>query len=126
MDDWVAAADEHHVISVAELHGAGLCPAQIATLVARGELTSLARGWYAATTPDSPEERHVLTTWAMLRAHEDRTIAAHHSALLLLGTAHLPAGPRARTPRPPRTRVASRAGRDSASVERFPWRLRTP
>jgi very-short-patch-repair endonuclease len=85
MEEWVAAADEHDVISVAELHDAGLCPAQIASCVVRGQLTSLARGWYAATSPIDPEHRHVLTTWAMLRAHEDRTVAAHHSALLLLG-----------------------------------------
>ena len=116
MDDWVAAADDHHVISVAELHHAGLCPAQIATLVARGELTSLSRGWYAATTPDSPEHRHVLTTWAMLRAHEDRTIAAHHSALLLLGLpTYRPDLGRVRlvrrTPGSPRARTGLSVGR---------------
>jgi very-short-patch-repair endonuclease len=116
MDDWVAAADEHHVISVAELHNAGVCPAQIANLVARGELRSLARGWYAATSPDSPEHRHTLTTWAMLRAHEGRAIAAHHSALLILGLPTYRADLERvrlvrRTPGSPRTRPGLSVGR---------------
>jgi very-short-patch-repair endonuclease len=116
MDDWVAAADEHHVISVAELHGAGLCPHQIANLVARGELTNLSRGWYAATSPDSLQHRHTLTTWAMLRAHEGRAIAAHHSALLLLELpTYRPDLDRVRlvrrTPGSPRTRPGLSVGR---------------
>lgn len=85
MNDWALAADGYGIVSMLELRRAGLTSAEIEALVRRGLLTRLARGWYAVHTPVSAEHRHVLTTRAMLRAHEGRAVAGHHSALLLLG-----------------------------------------
>jgi Transcriptional regulator, AbiEi antitoxin len=85
MDHWAAAADEHGLLTTADLHAAGLNVREITALTQEGQLTSLARGWYAVGVLDDAEHRHVLTTRAMLRAHEGRAVAAHHSALLLLG-----------------------------------------
>ena len=67
-------------------------------------------------TPASSEERHRLTTRALLRAHGGRAVAAHHSALILqdlptfrakLGTVRL----NRVTPGPPRTRLGLSMGR---------------
>jgi very-short-patch-repair endonuclease len=85
MDLWAVAADEHRLLTTADLHSAGLSVREITALTKQGRLTSLARSWYWMGTPDNAEHRHVLTTRAMLRAHEGRAVAAHHSALLLLG-----------------------------------------
>jgi very-short-patch-repair endonuclease len=85
MYHWALAADQHGIVSMLELRRAGLTSAEIEALVRNGQLTRLARGWYALQPPVSAENRHVLTTRAMLRAHERRAVAGHHSALLLLG-----------------------------------------
>jgi hypothetical protein len=76
-------ADEHGIIAVADLRRAGVDGHTVRSLVKAGELTFLARGWYACGSPAGADERHVLTTRALLRAHEDRAVAGHHSALLL-------------------------------------------
>jgi Transcriptional regulator, AbiEi antitoxin len=85
MYGWQLAADEHGILDVADLRRAGFDSHAVTDLVRAGELHPLARNWYVCVAPATPEERHCLTTRAMLRAHEDRTIAGHHSGLLLLG-----------------------------------------
>jgi very-short-patch-repair endonuclease len=85
MDLWAAAADEHGLLTTADLHAAGLNVRDVSALAAAGRITCLARGWYAVGAPTDADHRHVLTTRAMLRAHEGRAAAAHHSGLLLLG-----------------------------------------
>lgn len=84
MERWELTADEHGVIALDDLHDAGLATRDIAALARRGHITRLARGWYAAGSPGTAEKRHVLETRAMLRAHEGRAVASHHSGLLLL------------------------------------------
>jgi hypothetical protein len=84
MDGWRLAADEHGILDVADLRRAGLDSHGVTALVQTGELTALARGWYACEAPATPEDRHILASRAMLRAHGDRTVAGHHSALLVL------------------------------------------
>ena len=78
-------ADHHGIISVADGRRAGLGAPDLERLVREGQLVSLARGWYAVGSPETPEERHALVTRAMVRSHEGRAVASHHSALCLLG-----------------------------------------
>ncbi len=85
-------------------------------MVGSGRLTSLTRGWYALTAPESPEARHVLTARALLRARRGQAIAAHHSALLMLGLPTYRADLSRvrlvrRTPGPTRTRDGYSLGR---------------
>ncbi len=116
MDPWTGTTDEHGVIALADLHKAGLDVRGIEKLTKSGALTRLSRGWYAVGMPASPEERHRLTTRALLRAHGDRAVAAHHSALILheLPTFHAELGTvrlNRVAPGPPRTRPGLSLGR---------------
>ena len=116
MDLWAAAADEHQLLTTADLHAAGLSVRDVTALATAGRITCLARGWYALGTPTDADHRHVLTTRAMLRAHEGRAAAAHHSALLLLGLPTFRADLTRvrlvrRTSGSPRTRVGQSLGR---------------
>jgi very-short-patch-repair endonuclease len=79
------AADSHGIVSRADLGAAGLRSRDIARMSQTGMLTVLARGWYAVGPVAVEDERHVLTVRAMLRSHEGRAVAGHHSALLVLG-----------------------------------------
>lgn len=85
MEEWRLVADRFGVASTADLARAGLGTSDVSSLVGRGELTRLARGWYALGVPATPERRHVLVTRAQLRAHEGRAVGAHHSGLLVMG-----------------------------------------
>ncbi|HVD21612.1 MAG TPA: hypothetical protein VNC23_00840 [Lapillicoccus sp.] len=116
MDDWMHATDRHGIASVADLRGAGLGRRAIVDLVKQAMLTPLAHGWYAAGPIHDEQERHVLTTRAMLRSHGGRVVAGHHSGLLLLVLPTLGADLGVvrlsrRTPGPTRTRPAVRLGR---------------
>ncbi len=116
MDDWLHATDRHGVASVADLRGAGLGRRTVMAMVKAGVLTPLTHGWYASGPVPDDGERHVLTTRAMLRSHEGRAVAAHHSALLLLGLPTLGADLRVirmarRTPGPTRVKPSLRLGR---------------
>ena len=84
MEIWAAAADEHGLLTTSDLHTAGLNVRDIAALTRQRLITRLARNWYALGTPADADDRHVLTTRAMLRAHGGRAVAGHHSGLLLL------------------------------------------
>jgi len=117
MSQLTALADRHGLLSNEDARRAGIEPKDLARLAKAGELTSLARGWYAVgSPPKSPEARHHLLTRAMLRSHEGRAVAAHHSALTLLGLPAFRADwQTARlnrvTPGSPRTREGLRLGR---------------
>jgi hypothetical protein len=116
MDDWMHAADSHGIVSRADLGAAGLRPRDIARLRGVGSLTALARGWYAVGPISREDERHVLTVRAMLRSHEGRAVAGHHSALLMLGLPTLDADLQVvrlnrRTPGPTNTTPRVRLGR---------------
>jgi hypothetical protein len=116
MDDWMHAADSHGIVSRADLGAAGLRARDVARLRAAGSLTALARGWYAVGPIPHDDERHVLTVRAMLRSHEGRAVAGHHSALLMLGLPTLGADLQVvrlsrRTPGPTNTTPRVRLGR---------------
>ena len=125
MDDWMHATDGHGIASVADLRGAGLGRRTVVAMVKAGVLTPLAHGWYASGPVVDETERHILTTRAMLRSHEGRAVAGHHSALLLLGLPTLGADLGVvrlsrRTAGPTNTRPSLRVGRavpTSFSVE---------
>lgn len=89
MNDWMHAADDHGIISLATLRDVGLRPREVAAMRRSGSLTALARGWYAIGPVSDDTERHLLTTRAMLRSHKDHALAAHHSGLIFLGVATL-------------------------------------
>ena len=114
--DWMNAADQHGIVNLADLRDAGLPRRDVAHLVRRGELTRLARAWYAVGPVQDDEERHVLATRAALRSHSGRAVAGHHSALLLMGVPTYQADLRAvrlsrRTPGPTSTTPTLRLGR---------------
>jgi very-short-patch-repair endonuclease len=114
--DWMNAADQHGILSLADLRAAGLGHRQVLSLARRGEVTRLARGWYAVGPVPDAEERHVLATRAALRSHGGRVVAGHHSALLLLRLPTYRADLAAvrlsrRTPGPTSTTASIRMGR---------------
>ena len=116
MDDWMHAADSYGIVSRADLGAAGLRPRDIARLRGVGSLTALARGWYAVGPIPQEDERHISTVRAMLRSHEGRAVAGHHSALLMLGLPTLGADRQVvrlsrRTPGPTNTTPRVRLGR---------------
>jgi hypothetical protein len=116
MDGWKLTADGHGIVAVADLRRSGLDAHDVRALVAEGEISALARGWYCLGQPSSPEHRHVLTTRAFLRAHEGRALAGHHSALLVMELPTFRADLKVvrlsrRTPGSPRTRQNQRLGR---------------
>jgi hypothetical protein len=116
MDEWALAADRHGIAATADLRRAALGAGQIESLVAARELTPLARGWYAVGVPNGPEDRHILTTRALLRARPGQLVASHHSALLILGLPTYRADLSRvrlarRTPGPTRTRAGYSVGR---------------
>jgi very-short-patch-repair endonuclease len=116
VDEWMNATDRHGLASVADLRGAGLGRTAVVALVKAGSLTPLTYGWFASGPVVDETERHILTTRAMLRSHEDRAVAAHHSALLLLGLPTLGADLGVvrlsrRAPGPTRVRPTLRLGR---------------
>ena len=116
MTSWTLAADEYGILSIADTRAAGLTAKDVAALTRSGELTSLSRGWYAVSSPGTPEARHVLLTRAVLRAHEGRAVAAHHSALCMLGLPTFRADLTTvclsrRSPGPNRTRKGLKLGR---------------
>ena len=116
MDDWMHATDGHGIASVADLRGAGLGRRTVVAMVKAGVLTPLTHGWYASGPVVDDTERHILTTRAMLRSHEGRAVAGHHSALLLLGLPTLGADLGVvrlsrRTAGPTRVRPSLRIGR---------------
>jgi very-short-patch-repair endonuclease len=114
--DWMSAADQHGILDLADLRRAGLPGRDVARLVRRGELTRLARGWYAVGPIPDERDRHVLATRAALRSHGGRAVAGHHSALLMLAAPTYQADLGAvrlsrRTPGPTSTTAALRLGR---------------
>lgn len=116
MDGWELSADRDGIASMADLRRAGLDHRDIHRLVRAGRIVTLARGWLALRQPESDEAKHVLATKAMLRSHEGRAVAGHHSGLLLLGLPTYRADLSVvrlirRDPGSPRTRAGLRLGR---------------
>jgi len=85
MPDWMHAADDHGILALRDLVAAGLTPRDVARLGRTGDLTKLARSWYAIGPVPDGEELHVLSVHAMLRSHEGRAVAGYHSGLIRLG-----------------------------------------
>ena len=77
-------ADDLGVLGIAELHQVGLGPAQLRRLVRAGELSHLRRGWYAVSSPASPEQAHLQRLRAVERTYAGTAVASHHSELLRL------------------------------------------
>ena len=116
MDEWLLVGDRHGIASTADLARAGLRPSEIAALAAAHRLTPLVRGWFSVRAPTTPEERHALTTRALLRARPGQAVAGHHSALVVLGLPTYRADLNQvrlsrRTPGPTRQRAGYRVGR---------------
>jgi hypothetical protein len=114
--DWMNAADQHGILNLTDLREAGLEHRDVVRLARHGELTRLARGWYAVGPIHEERERHVLATRAALRSHGGRAVAGHHSALLLMGLPTYQADLTAvrlsrRTPGPTSTTPTLRLGR---------------
>ncbi len=85
MPDWMHAADDHGIVTLHDLKSAGLTPRDVSRLRRSGELTKVARSWYAVGPVPDDEDRHVLATQAMLRSHGGRAVAGSYSALLHWG-----------------------------------------
>lgn len=95
MDDWRAIADGDGIFHATTARAVGLSTRDLARLVAKGDVIRLARGWYCLALPpldpdlDHPAERrrqlHAAQTRAQVLAHEGRSVASHHSALVLHG-----------------------------------------
>ena len=116
MDEWLLVGDDHGIASAADLGRAGLRASEVAALVTAHRVTPLIRGWYALTAPASGEERHILTTRALIRARGGQVLAAHHSGLLIVGLPTYRADLTLvrlsrRTPGPTRQRAGYRLGR---------------
>lgn len=114
--DWMNAADQHGILNLTDLREAGVEHRDVVRLARHGELTRLARGWYAVGPIHEERERHVLATRAALRSHGGRAVAGHHSALLLMGLPTYQADLTAvrlsrRTPGPTSTTPTLRLGR---------------
>jgi hypothetical protein len=93
MEGWEALADGHGILGAGHASAAGLTPRDRRTLVRRGQLVHLDRGWYAlaAALPD-PSDRwqwrrrmHALRALAAIQAYAHEVAASHHTALVLHG-----------------------------------------
>ncbi len=73
------------LFSTQQARAEGISPTDLRTLVRRGQLIRVGRGWYTARTEQRPEELHVLRTVVAVWQHEGRAVASHHSAVLLHG-----------------------------------------
>ena len=116
VDEWLLVGDDHGIASTADLGRAGLRASEVAALVSEHRVTPLTRGWYALVAPPSAEERHILTTRALIRARGGQVVGAHHSALLMVGVPTYRADLTQvrlsrRTPGPTRQRAGYRLGR---------------
>lgn len=70
------------VFSTAAALAVGVPSARLGVWARAGLCTALTRGWWTLGVPSSDEDRHRLTTTALLRHFGDRAYASHQSALV--------------------------------------------
>lgn len=80
-----ANQDRAGVFSSADAERVGLTPQVLRTMLGRGEVRRLRRGWYACGSPASPQQRHLELVHAVIGDHGGRVVASHHSALVVHG-----------------------------------------
>ena len=78
-------ASQGGVLTRAQARAAGLTPAQIDTLLRRGEWSALRRGVYASTAPDDVGAAHALAVAARASGRKQVHAGSHRSAALVLG-----------------------------------------